>query len=317
MPQGVAVPPGVSITAAGCRRFSRAAWGVLAYNFVVVLWGAFVRASGSGAGCGDRWPLCNGVVVPHAARIQTIIEFTHRLSSGLSLVSVIVLAIWAFRLYPRGHRARLFAALSVVFLLAEALLGAGLVLFRYVAHNASAGRAAYLSAHLVNTQILLAMLTLTAWFGRDPVSRPWRGAPRLILYALPVEILVAISGAIAALGDTLYPAASLASGVRQDFSQTASALLRLRALHPVMAILGAAVLLAAARAAMRSKNAPTVRAGKILAALVAVQLIAGALNIALLAPIWIQLVHLLLADLVWVTLVVMALEAGSNKAMTA
>jgi heme A synthase len=283
---------------------------VLAYNILVVLWGAFVRATGSGAGCGDRWPLCNGVMVPRAPRIETIIEFTHRATSGLSLLTVAVLCLWAFRLFPRGHRARACAALSVVFLFVEALLGAGLVLFQYVEHNASAGRAAYLSAHLVNTQILLAMLTLTAWFGADPDSRAWRGAPKVVVAALPVSIVVAVSGAIAALGDTLFPAASVASGMRQEFSQTASALLRLRVVHPVLAVVGGAVLVAAAVAAMRSGSAPAIRMGGILVGLVSVQLGAGMANIALLAPVWMQIVHLLLADLLWVALVVTTLEIG-------
>jgi len=289
------------------RRFSRVASGVLAYNMLVVLWGAFVRATGSGAGCGDRWPLCNGVMVPRAPRIETVIEFTHRATSALALVSVAALCLWAFRLFPRGHRARTWAALSVVFLFAEALLGAGLVLFQYVEHNASAGRAAYLSAHLVNTQILLAMLTLTAWFGADPVSRPWRGAPKLVAAALPVALVVAVSGAIAALGDTLFPAASVASGMRQEFSQTASVLQRLRVVHPVLAVAGGAMLLAAAATAMRSGRS---RMGTIVVGLVFLQLAAGALNIALLAPVWMQILHLLLADLLWVALVVMTLETG-------
>lgn len=292
---------------AAYRRFSRIAWAVLAYNMLVVLWGAFVRATGSGAGCGDRWPLCNGVMVPRAPRIETIIEFTHRATSGVALVSVAALCVWAFRLFPRGHRARTWAALSVVFLFAEALLGAGLVLFQYVEHNASAGRAAYLSAHLVNTQILLAMLTLTAWFGSDPVTRAWRGAPKLVVAALPVAIVVAVSGAIAALGDTLFPAASVASGMRQEFSQTASALQRLRVVHPVLAVVGGAILLATAVTAMRSGRS---RMGPILAALVFLQLAAGVLNIALLAPVWMQILHLLLADLLWIALVVMMLETG-------
>ncbi len=281
---------------------------MLAYNMLVVLWGAFVRATGSGAGCGNRWPLCNGVMVPRAPRIETVIEFTHRATSGLSLISVAVLCLWAFRLFPRGHRARMFAALSVAFLFAEALLGAGLVLFQYVEHNASAGRAAYLSAHLVNTQILLAMLTLTAWFGAHAASHPWRGAPKLVVAALPVSIVVAVSGAIAALGDTLFPAASMASGMRQEFSQTAGALLRLRVVHPVLAVVGGAILLAAAVAAIRSGRAAAACMGTILAALVCVQLAAGALNIVLLAPVWMQILHLLLADLVWIALVVMTLE---------
>ncbi len=291
-------------------RFSRVGWGVLAYNMLVVLWGAFVRATGSGAGCGDRWPLCNGVMVPRAPRIETIIEFTHRATSGVAIAGVAALCLWAFRLFPRGHRARTCAVLSVVFLFTEALLGAGLVLFQYVEHNASAGRAAYLSAHLVNTQILLAMLTFTAWFGSDPVSRPWPRAPKMVMAALAVAIVVAVSGAIAALGDTLYPAVSVGAGMRQEFSQSASALLRLRALHPVVAVAGAVFLLAAAAGAMRSARAGAARMGGVVAGLVFVQLVAGGVNIVLLAPIWMQIVHLLVADLLWVALVVMTLEMG-------
>jgi heme a synthase len=302
---------------AACRRFSQVTWGVLAYNMLVVLWGAFVRATGSGAGCGDRWPLCNGVIVPRAPRIETIIEFAHRATSALALIGVVALCLWAFRLFPRGHRARTFAALSVVFLFAEALLGAGLVLFQYVEHNASAGRAAYLSAHLVNTQILLAMLTLTAWFGAHPVSRPWNGSPKIVVAALPVAIVVAVSGALAALGDTLFPAASVASGMRQEFSQTAGALLRLRAVHPAVAVVGGVILLAAAATALRSGRMAAVRAGRILAALVFLQLAAGAVNIALLAPVWMQILHLLLADILWVALVVMALETSGSDALLA
>jgi heme A synthase len=295
------------------RRFSLVASGVLAYNILVVLWGAFVRATGSGAGCGDRWPLCNGTVVPRAPRIETIIEFTHRATSGLALAGVAGLAIWAFRLFPRGHRARLFASLSMVFLVTEALLGAGLVLLRYVAHNASAGRAAYLSAHLVNTQVLLAMLAMTAWYGADPLARKWQAAPKLIMAALPVALVVAVSGAIAALGDTLFPAVSVAAGMRQEFSKAASMLERLRVLHPAVAVVAGIFLLWVAVSAMRSGLPAAARMGSAVAVLVFVQLGAGLLNIVLLAPVWMQIVHLLIADLLWVALVVMTLEVGKTE----
>lgn len=309
MSQAVTGAPPAASSASGARRFRLAAWGVLVYNMLVVLWGAFVRATGSGAGCGDRWPLCNGVIVPRAARIQTVIEFTHRVTSGLSLISVALLCLWAFRLFARGHRARRYAFLSVVFLFAEALLGAGLVLFQYVEHNASAGRAAYLSAHLVNTQVLLAVLALTAWFATRPAALAWHGAPKIAIAALPVAVLVAVSGAIAALGDTLYPASSVASGMASEFSSGAATLLRLRTLHPLIAILGGVVVLAAAFRVMRTGGAARKMANMV-AAMVFIQILAGAINIVLLAPVWMQIVHLLLADVLWVALVVMSLEAG-------
>src|SRR6476659_5638930 len=190
--------------------FRRFAWGVLAYNVLVVLWGAYVRASGSGAGCGSHWPLCNGEVVPLAPKIETVIEFVHRVTSGLAVMSAAALWLWSFRVFPRGHRGRKAAALSIVFLMMEALLGAGLVLFRYVAQDASAGRALYLSAHLINTQLLLGMLTATAWLaGQGGEVRRSGAARRAVLW---VTLATGVTGALAALGDTLYPSASMAAG---------------------------------------------------------------------------------------------------------
>ncbi len=84
-------------------RFARYAWSALAFHLGVILWGAFVRASGSGAGCGQHWPLCNGQVVPGTPLTATIIEFTHRLTSGIAVVSVLVLVVWAFRGFPHGY----------------------------------------------------------------------------------------------------------------------------------------------------------------------------------------------------------------------
>ncbi len=283
------------------HRFQRFAWGVLGYNLLVILWGALVRASGSGAGCGSHWPLCNGEVVPRAPRIETIIEFTHRLTSGFAVIAVAGLFVWALRTFPRGHRVRLAAGLSLLFLFIEALLGAGLVLFEYVARNASAGRAAYLSLHLVNTQILLALLVSTAWLA----TRRWEGWPRVpggLKTALAVALAVSVTGAIAALGDTLFPASSVAAGIRQEFSDAAHALLRLRLLHPVVAVAGSLYLLWVARR-VRSRT---------LGALIVVQLLAGVVNVILLAPVWIQIVHLLIADLLWLALVILVLESAGQ-----
>jgi cytochrome c oxidase assembly protein subunit 15/protoheme IX farnesyltransferase len=159
-------------------RFARYAWAVLVYNLGVVLWGAYVRATGSGAGCGNHWPLCNGPVTPDTPAHATLIEFTHRMMSGLDLALVVVLVAWAFRVFPRRHPARLGAALSGVFLITEALVGAALVLLEHVARNASANRAWSLSAHLINTLTLLAFLTLTAWWAGGRPERGCSGAMR-------------------------------------------------------------------------------------------------------------------------------------------
>jgi cytochrome c oxidase assembly protein subunit 15 len=276
---------------------------------LVVLWGAFVRASGSGAGCGSHWPLCNGEVVPVAPRIETIIEFTHRVMSGVALVAVVALWLWSRARFSRGDRARRMALASLVFLVTEALLGAGLVLFNYVDKDASVGRAFYLSLHLVNTLLLLGALALTAWFSREARVVHAR-ASRLVIAALPMALLVSVTGAIAALGDTLFPATSLAQGFHQDFSDAANFLLRLRILHPAFAILAGAYFVVVSIVVLRSKQrgvATKLAAGVLI--LVLAQLSAGAINVVLLAPVWMQITHLLLADSLWIALVLLAVEA--------
>ncbi|HYL72634.1 MAG TPA: COX15/CtaA family protein [Bryobacteraceae bacterium] len=290
--------------------FTRYAWGVLGWNLLVILWGAYVRASGSGAGCGSHWPLCNGEVVPHAPQVQTVIEFTHRVTSGVALVATVLLALWSAVRFPRGHRVRRTALLSLVFLMAEALLGAGLVLLEFVGGNASPGRALYLSLHLVNTEFLLATLALTAWFSRDAAQHAVRYS-KVVAGTLPVALLISVTGAIAALGDTLYPAASLAEGMQQDVSAAASFLVRLRVLHPVLAVFAAAYFISVAIVTIRSKPSPLrMHIGMMALSLTLAQLLAGAINLALLAPIGMQIAHLLLADLVWLSLLFLTVESS-------
>ena len=296
------------------RWFTRFAYLVLAYTLLVVLWGAYVRATGSGAGCGSHWPLCNGEVIPRAPEAATRIEFTHRVTSGLSLLLVAALAVWAFRAFPRAGRVRKFALLSGVFLVIEAVLGAGLVLLEYVAHNASPGRAWYLSAHLVNTQLLLAMLILTAWYShRAHPPRP-ANRPRLIAAALPAALLISVTGAVAALGDTLILGAAAAGAHPADAAAAAGGLVRLRLLHPFIAILAGAFLIwAALGAAARERNAVARQARLLVAALVLVQWGAGLVNVILKAPVWMQLLHLLLANALWLALVILFVETEESR----
>lgn len=290
-------------------RFAKFAWFVVAYNLAVILWGAYVRASGSGAGCGSHWPLCNGEVIPRAAQIQTLIELTHRLMSGLALAAIIILAVWAFRSLPRKHPAIKGAVLSLIFIMTEALIGAGLVLFELVAQNASIARAMFMSVHLVNTFLLLAFLTLTAWWasGCDAPRLKGQGSLLPMLFiALLGTLILAVSGAITALGDTLFPVSSLSEGLRQDLSTTAHIFIRLRFLHPVLAfIVGCILIFTAIIASFLRPSAWVRRWTFTLVALVILQIMAGLINLALLAPVWLQLAHLLLADLIWLALVLL------------
>ena len=299
--------------------FAPYAWGVLIVNLGVVLWGAYVRATGSGAGCGAHWPLCNGEVVPMSAQTTTLVEFSHRLSSGVALALIAGLVFWAFRAYPKGHVVRTGAVLSGCFILLEAALGAGLVLLELVASDASVDRAVAVALHLVNTFLLLGSLTLTAWWATTGASRAgFRASPGLRLAFISAAVgtvLIGASGAIVALGDTLFPAGSLAEGLRQDVDPTVSFLIRLRVVHPAVAVVVGISLIALASYVRDRTESPEARhaAGRLML-LVFAQWIAGGVNVFLLAPLWLQLGHLLLADLVWISLVLLGattLAAGT------
>jgi heme A synthase len=297
-------------------RYARFAWAVLAFTLVVILWGAFVRASGSGAGCGSHWPLCNGEVVPRAPALATMIEFTHRATSGLALILVAALAVGAWRGYPRGHPVRLGAALSALFILTEALIGAGLVLFEYVAGDTRLARAYWVGGHLINTFLLVGALTLTAWWasGGAPLrARPHGGLGVLLGAALAGLLLLGVSGAITALGDTLFPLAGgdgALSGAEGEHL-----FVRLRIWHPTLAVvIGLGVGLAAVTAA-RMRPLPAVRRyAVIVVTLYAAQLVLGLVNVALRAPISIQIAHLLLSDLIWMALLLLAAAALAGDA---
>jgi heme A synthase len=301
-------------------RFAKYVWFVLIFNLGVIMWGAYVRATGSGAGCGSHWPLCNGEVIPRSDQIETLVEFTHRLSSGTAFLLVVGMLIWAWRIYPRGHRVRSAAIFSMVFMITEALVGAGLVLFELVADNASTARAFSISIHLVNTFILLACISLTAWWssGGRPVKIRWSKLDVWLLLVGFIGVLIlGMSGALTALGDTLFPVTSIEEGIRQDFSSTAHFLVRLRILHPTIAVIVAAyVIIVINWINTRITQRVNRQLGWALISLFAVQLLAGLINVILLAPVWMQMVHLLLSDLVWICLVLYAAEAMAKDSNT-
>ena len=293
--------------------FQRATWALVAFLLAVVLWGGYVRATGSGAGCGAHWPVCNGQVLPRAPALETIVEFTHRVSSGAVTLAVLAWAVWGFLAFPRGHRVRRGAALGVLAILLEGAIGAALVLFRLTGTDASLARAGVMGLHLVNTFFLLAVVMVTgAWGGglARPRLRDQGAVGVLVSAALLGLVVLGVSGAIAALGDTLFPARSLAEGFRQDMSSGAHVLLRLRVVHPLLALaVGTLLLVTAGVCGFFRPGRSVRRAAVALSGLVVVQLIAGMVNLALLAPVWMQMVHLLLADAVWLAAVLLGAAA--------
>jgi len=286
------------------KKFAAFTWGVLGWIMIVILWGAYVRATGSGAGCGQHWPLCDGQVIPQAPDAEMAIEFTHRLLSGGALLLIAAMVIWGFRITNKEHPVRKGLIAAGILILVEALLGAGLVLFELVEENSSVARAFAVALHLANTFLLVGSLALTAYWasGGNAVQIKGQGAKAWLLGAgLLGMLVIGMSGAVTALGDTLFPVRSLAEGIAADMDPNAHFLVRLRVYHPIIAVFIAGYSLYLVRM-LYNQNQGLAR--KLLTALVVigfVQLFAGLINLLLLAPISMQLLHLFTADLVWIT----------------
>jgi cytochrome c oxidase assembly protein subunit 15 len=285
---------------------ARFAWFVVGYFILVVLWGAVVRATGSGGGCGASWPLCNGYLNPlHHPRVATIVEFAHRQSTTVATCLMLALAAGTFRTTPPGHRARKAALWTLLFLVIEALLGAALVLRGWVENNDSIGRVIAQGVHFTNTLILMAALALTASFlrQRPTASGSRASASKLTAWgAILATILVGATGALAALADTLFPSPTLTAALAQDFAAHAPVLIRMRWLHPAAAIVALLCVAALLRASSRSP------AARVALALLGLQFVLGIADVLLLAPAWMQILHLLGADLYWIALVLLAAE---------
>ena len=297
-------------------RFAKYAWFVLFYNVVVILWGVFLRASKSGDGCGQHWLTCGGEVIPSAPQIKTIIEFSHRITSSLAGLFIIALVVWAVLRWYFNKTSRrnylLFAVIaSFIFVVIEGLLGAGLVLTGNTAETLTAARPFWMAAHLINTLILLMFLTLTAWFasGGKPFSfKNDTKAALLIAVGICGILLIGMSGSVAALSSMIFPSQTLPEGMAKDFSTTSNILLRLRIFHPILSVMTSVylVFLAGWLRKRAVENTWVNRWSNNLSILILIQVAFGAATLLTLAPIVMQLGHLLLADAVWIVFVLLS-----------
>ncbi len=333
------------------RKFTALAWFFVAYLVGVVLFGAWVRITGSGNGCGSHWPACNGDIIPQAPAAKTIIEYTHRLMSGLCVIIAVVLVVWARRVSRPVFRASL---LALFFLVVESLLGALLVKRHLVVDDVSVARAYTVALHLANTLLLTASAALLAWrastgdrgqstlsqgghSGLSPMERAERGrsplstegqrrtspAPRVWLgLALVALLLTSMSGAVTALGDTVFPTqpaldGTLLAKIRADASPSQHFLVRLRVIHPIVAILAALLVAGVLTGTVaRRGSAGTVYGRLAVLALSAVVLQTGLgfFNVLLAAPGWMQIVHLLMAQAVWILTWLVFLASPTEQA---
>ena len=303
------------------RGLARFASFVVVYNIAVILWGAYVRATGSGAGCGNHWPLCNGQILPGTAQSQTLIEFTHRVTSGLSLVLMAVLLVWCWRRTTKGDWPRYSLMSAAILLFSEAILGAMLVLFEHVGLDRSASRAVFLCLHFGNTLLLVAALVLTAKWLSNGARRFVLSAKRhermLIAIGLLCVMATGMTGSLAALGDTIFNGETLTGALTQDFSANSQVLLRLRLLHPVAAAIAFFYVLWMMRKVSKNRDESS-RTLPLLTTTMLAQVALGVLNVLLLAPVWLQITHLFVAEIFWIMLVLASAQVlVKNREMVA
>lgn len=298
-------------------RFAKFAWFNVGYTIVVILWGAVVRITGSGAGCGNHWPACNDEILHRPEQVETLIELSHRLTSALAGFFVLILLLWAFRKSFEHNQKfiRWMSAMTFVFILVEGGLGAALVRFELVADNASVARAFVIALHLVNTLILLGFATLVAWGASRAKQIRFSGFGRqggLMIGGLIGFIFLSAIGAVTALGDTLFPAETLIEGLRQDFDPAASFLIQLRIWHPIIAIVLSVYLFGVGYMMLNKKHKDaTLQLERLvngMFAMIVIQLVGGFINVILLAPAWMQVIHLLLADILWIIIVMLTAQ---------
>jgi len=313
--------------------FGSVARGVTVATVLVVLMGAIVRITGSGAGCGQHWPTCNGEIAHLPRRLETWIELTHRTTSGLDFVGVLVLAVLGLGLRA-GHPARWAAFAALGLMIVEIAIGARLVLLNLVGSNMSFDRVVVMPAHLVTTSLLIGSLSAASYFssdarlGREPhLSR--LAAARLksaLVWAVAAGLcllLVSMTGAITALGDTVYPVQGQGAleHLQNDQAVGGNLLGKLRVVHPLLALLGVAGLwIAAGRAREASTALPVQRLAFALYAGGGLALLIGATNIWLAAPGYVQVTHLFMACLLWLGIVLLSamlwdLQARGSEAL--
>jgi heme A synthase len=299
------------------RIFSIVAWSTLAFNLAVVAGGTVVRATGSGDGCGETWPKCGDQFIPPNATIETLIEYTHRVSSvlaGLGVAALFLLSLWAF---SKGSIVRKASTAAAVLLVIEALLGASLVIFGWVDADISVGRMIAVPLHLTNTFLLIGALALAAWWGSNnpgPATKRSRSATRWLLFGAVTLLVIGSTGALNAIADAVFPAESVVSGISAEFGPTAPTLLRLRILHPVVAVAGGMFVAWIATKFAMSENQATRRLAGTVMMVVLSQVFIGIGNIFLLTPLTMQIVHLMVADALWILFVLLGASALSKNA---
>ncbi len=292
------------------------------FTLLVIVWGAWVRISHSGDGCGESWPLCAGEFIPTSGAKKTWIEYAHRLMSGSYGIWVILLFIYTRKNIP-FEALKKWSGILLVLMLIEALLGAKLVLFKLVGSNDSLMRVFAMALHQINSLLLtgatfVLYLTAKKILQSETTRAPFsQGAHQLSWVRIPTPwkliviglLLVAMVGSWASLSNTLHPSDGLWEGLLKDFSDESHYLVKLRFLHPLLASLFCFSIifwkLGKYMAEPRQQDL-------LIAAGFAAAFLFGWATLIFLAPVWMKLTHLIFAHLLWALIISSIFDLSSQ-----
>ena len=272
-------------------------------SILSILAGAFVRATGSGDGCGSTWPTCKGKIIPQLSDPSEVIEFSHRSISGILLIVTLIIFIKS-RNMSKGTIARKTVNFLTFFVVFEAAIGAVIVLYEWVGLNSSLPRIIAVPIHLVNTFGLLAcyaVLYKVLLNNFKNIKQLW---DRRFVFVAFLFLLSGATGSITALADVLFPSASFYEGLMEDFDRTSELLTRLRILHPIVATGLSVALIIESRKIQKDYKIDV----KFLQLLVIVAVTLGVLNVLSNIVLLLSIFHLAIADLLWITYIYVSMD---------
>jgi heme A synthase len=272
-------------------------------SILSILAGAFVRATGSGDGCGSTWPTCKGKIIPQLSDSSEVIEFSHRSISGILLIVTLIIFIKS-RNMSKGTIIRTTVNFLTFFVIFEAAIGAVIVLYEWVGLNSSLPRIIAVPIHLVNTFGLLAcyaVLYKVLLNNFKNIKQLW---DRRFVFVAFLFLLSGATGSITALADVLFPSASFYEGLMEDFDRTSELLTRLRILHPIVATGLSVALIIESRKIQKDYKIDV----KFLQLLVIVAVTLGVLNVLSNIVLLLSIFHLAIADLLWITYIYVSMD---------
>ena len=280
----------------------------LLLSIASILAGAFVRATGSGDGCGATWPTCKGKIIPALSDTSELIEFSHRSVSGVLLV--VTLIIFAkTRKFQKDSLVRTVTNYLTFFVIFEALIGAVIVIFEWVGLNSSLPRIIAVPIHLVNTFGLLGSYAILYKILQDDLQNIKNMFNKNFLLISSLFLLSGATGSITALADVLFPSASFVEGFLADFDRTSEVLTRLRILHPIISSILSIVLYVYATGIRKKYNVSV----KPLQTLILIAVFLGVINVLSNIVLPLSILHLAIADFLWISYIYVSIDLSKNN----